>query len=245
MKLAAVFGLLGTLALSAQTLAVEIKLTPERDYLDIRTPHTNTRIERIQDQENLVDEYWAKTSRRCPPFCPQPMYAAEGVTTVGEVEVFDFIERKVNTGKGLLIDARVAAWYMRGTIPGSINIPFTEFERMPSDPELGPVMELIGAKRRTQVGFLEGSWDRARRSMGASVQRSGFWDFSDSPDLLLWCNGPWCGQSPRAIRALIELGFPTEKLYNYRGGMQMWQMFGLTVEVPSEQSQFSHVISAE
>lgn len=245
MNYAAVFGLLGTLALSTQTLAVEVKLTPERDYLDITTPQTNTRIERVQNQEHTIDAIWAKTSRRCPPFCPQPLYAAEGVTTVGEVEVFDFIEQKVNTGKGLLIDARVSAWYIRGTIPGSINIPFTEFERLPSDPDLGPVMAMIGAKPRGQVGFLQSNWDRTMRSLGFKVQRSGFWDFSNSPDLLLWCNGPWCAQSPRAIRALIELGFPTEKLYNYRGGMQMWQMFGLTVEVPTLQSQFSHVNAAE
>jgi len=46
---------------------------------------------------------------------------------------------------------------------------------------------------------------------------------------MLWCNGPWCGQSPHAIRGLLDLGYPAEKLYYYRGGMQAWQSLGLTV----------------
>lgn len=227
------FAVLASLALGCSPLwAVEVKLTPEKDYIDIKTPKGSVRVERIQDQEHVMDEVWTKTSRRCPPFCAQPLYAAPGVTTVGEVEVFEFIEQKVNTGRGILIDARVPAWYNRGTIPGSINIPFTEFERKPTDPDLADLMAKIGAKRRNQVGFIEHNWDRALQTVGISTQRSGFWDFSESPDLLLWCNGPWCGQSPRAIRALVALGFPSEKLYNYRGGMQMWQLFGLTVEIP-------------
>lgn len=227
--------LLGAVAFSTSTQAVEVKLSPDREYLDMETSRGAIRIERIQDQDHEVDPIWAKTSRRCPPFCPQPLYADDGVTTVGEIELFEFIENKVNTGKGIMIDSRVPAWYQRGTIPGSINIPFTEFERRPTDPALDEVMAMIGAKRRNNVGFFEQNLDRARRSMGANLQRTGFWDFSESPDLLLWCNGPWCGQSPRAIRALVELGFPKEKLYNYRGGMQMWQLFGLTIEVPEEQ----------
>jgi rhodanese-related sulfurtransferase len=56
---------------------------------------------------------------------------------------------------------------------------------------------------------------------------------------LLWCNGPWCGQSPRAIRALISLGYPAEKLYYYRGGMQMWQSLGLTTVLPSDVSTYA------
>ncbi len=65
------------------------------------------------------------------------------------------------------------------------------------------------------------------------------WDFSEARQLLLWCNGPWCGQSPRAIRALISLGYPAEKLYYYRGGMQMWQSLGLSTVVPSELSTYA------
>jgi rhodanese-related sulfurtransferase len=51
----------------------------------------------------------------------------------------------------------------------------------------------------------------------------------DIPQVVLFCNGPWCGQSPTAARRMIEAGFPAENISYYRGGMQNWQMLGLTV----------------
>ncbi|HEX9802075.1 MAG TPA: rhodanese-like domain-containing protein [Gammaproteobacteria bacterium] len=225
---------LGTLALPFSALAVEVKLTPEKEAITVKFQGKMVRIERIQDQNHLVAETWAKTSRKCPPFCPQPISAAPGVTTVGEVEVFDFMENRVNNGSGMIIDARVPSWHKKGTIPGSVNIPFTEFERKPSDPELVKTMKLIGAKPRAGVGFVDHAWDKTLKTVGVTVQRTGFWDYSESPDLLLWCNGPWCGQSPHAIHGLLELGFPPEKIFYYRGGMQMWEMLGLPVIVPED-----------
>ena len=58
------------------------------------------------------------------------------------------------------------------------------------------------------------------------------YDYSRAKDILLWCNGIWCGQSPRAIKGLLALGYPANKIYYYRGGMQAWQSLGLTVSVP-------------
>lgn len=226
---------MAALTMPGRVQALDVKLTPDQDTIAVKTPKGKmVTIERIQDQEHMVDPSWAKTSRKCPPFCPHPMHVAPGVTTVGEVEVFDFMQNKVNKGKGIIIDARVSSWHKKGTIPGSINIPFTEFERMPTDPELAKVMAKIGAKRRGQVGFVTHAWDKTLETVGVDIERTGFWDYSESPDLLLWCNGPWCGQSPHAIRGLIKLGFPPEKLFYYRGGMQMWEMLGLPVHVPEE-----------
>lgn len=233
--LAFALGALTALAAPTSVMAIDVKLTPEKDALNVKFQGKMVHIERIQDQNHLVDEAWAKTSRKCPPFCPHPIAAAPGVTTVGEVEVFDFMENKVNKGTGLIIDARVPSWHKKGTIPGSINIPFTEFERKPTDPELAKIMKRIGAKRRSHVGFVDHAWDKTLTTVGVDIQRSGFWDYSESPDLLLWCNGPWCGQSPHAIRGLLELGFPAEKILYYRGGMQMWEMLGLTVIVPEDE----------
>lgn len=230
--IALALGAMAGMGTGASAEEVEVKLTPKLDSFKVRHNGKMITIERVQDQNHTVDEAWAKTSRKCPPFCPHPMSVAPGVTTVGEVEVFDFMQNKVNKGTGLLIDARVPSWHKKGTIPGSINIPFTEFERKPTDPELTAVMKKIGAKRRGQVGFVDHAWDKTLETVGVDIQRSGFWDYSESPDLLLWCNGPWCGQSPHAIRGLLALGFPPEKIYYYRGGMQMWEMLGLTVIVP-------------
>ncbi len=51
----------------------------------------------------------------------------------------------------------------------------------------------------------------------------------DVGEIVLFCNGPWCGQSPTAIRRIIEAGYPAEKIRYYRWGMQGWRMLGLTV----------------
>lgn len=211
---------------------LQVKLTPEIATLEVKHKGKNVVVKRNQDQNHIVDEAWAKTSRKCPPFCPQPYHVAPGVATVGEVEVFEFMRDKVNNGTGVLIDARLPAWHEKGTIPGSINIPFTEFERKASDPALDKPMKMIKAKRRGQVGFVEHTWDKTLKTVGVDTQRSGFWDYTDSPDLMFWCNGPWCGQSPHAIKGLLELGFPPEKIYYYRGGMQMWELLGLTIVTP-------------
>ncbi len=58
------------------------------------------------------------------------------------------------------------------------------------------------------------------------------WLCDEAKTVVLFCNGPWCGQSPTAIRAMIKAGFPAEKIHYYRGGMQVWRMLGLTVIVP-------------
>lgn len=225
---------LAGLLLTAQaptSQALEVKLTPEKDNITVKHQGKNVKIERIQDETNVVDDSWAKTSRKCPPFCPQPINIAPGVKIAGEVEVFEFMETYVNKGTGLLIDARVESWHNKGTIPGSINIPFTEFERK-TGPELDKIMKLLGATPRSNVDIVDVTWDKTLRTIGVDPKRQGFWDFNDVKEVMFWCNGPWCGQSPHAIKGLLSLGFPAEKIHYYRGGMQMWQIMGLPVIKP-------------
>jgi len=54
------------------------------------------------------------------------------------------------------------------------------------------------------------------------------WRCDQARNVLLYCNGPNCGQSPRAMAAMVEAGFPAEKIYYYRGGMLAWTSLGLT-----------------
>ena len=166
---------------------------------------TPVTVKRIQDTGNKLVDDFAKTSRPCPPFCVHPMESAPGVATIGELDLLDFLGKDVAQGNGLLIDARMPKFYNSETIPGSINIPFVLFTSSASD-----ILPLLGAL----------------------PDSNGDWDFSDAKDLLLWCNGPWCDQSPRAIKALVNEGYPPEKLRYYRGGMQLWKMFGLTTIQP-------------
>jgi rhodanese-related sulfurtransferase len=47
---------------------------------------------------------------------------------------------------------------------------------------------------------------------------------------ILFCNGPQCPQSPRAIRQLLDAGHPAKALAYYRGGMHDW----VTLAMPTE-----------
>ena len=54
--------------------------------------------------------------------------------------------------------------------------------------------------------------------LGCEVDFDGF-DCTNARSVVLFCNGPWCGQSPTAIRRMIEAGYPAERISYYRGGM--------------------------
>ena len=58
-------------------------------------------------------------------------------------------------------------------------------------------------------------------------------NFEKAPIIILFCNGSWCSQSPNAIMALMNMGYPKEKLLWYRGGLQDWLIYDFTVEKPS------------
>jgi rhodanese-related sulfurtransferase len=64
--------------------------------------------------------------------------------------------------------------------------------------------------------------------LGCEIDFEGFVCDNARP-VALFCNGPWCGQSPSAIRRMIAAGYPAEKIHYYRGGMQVWRLLGLTV----------------
>jgi len=210
--------------------ALEVKLTPDRDYVEVIHDGRLVKVMRIQDQEHKLEGGFAKTSRKCPPFCIQPMEVAPGVKTVGQVEMFDFMEQDLLDGTGVLIDARTPSWWKRGTIPGSINIPFTVFDLDKNDPKLREALEKLGVRPRGDVGWFTRMMEKIGLLNGD--EKTDDWDFSRAKTLMLWCNGMWCGQSPRAIRGLLKLGYPPHKLRYYRGGMQAWQILGLTVVKP-------------
>ena len=196
---------------TAPALAQDVAITPDQPSISVDVDGTTLTYERNQDQEARIEDGFAKTSRACPPFCIHPMSAGEGVETVGELELIGFVEDHVAEGTGYLIDSRIPDWHAKGTIPGAINIPFTT---------LSPV----NAYR-----------DEILKALGGR-QTGDAWDFADAADLLMFCNGPWCDQSPRAISYLLDVGYPAEKMRYYRGGMQNWLLLGLNVVTPESQS---------
>ncbi len=189
-------------------IAREVNIAPGMPYVDVTIGNRTIRIERNQDTRHRLTNTYTKTSRPCPPFCVQPLSPAPGVHVAGELELLQFLKDKVAKGEGVLVDARIPAWFKKGTIPGAVNIPFTLLA--PDNPYRDRILLVLGAKK------LE----------------DGTWDFGGARELMLFCNGPWCGQSPRAIRNLITAGYPPEKLHYYRGGMQAWQILGFNVQKP-------------
>lgn len=189
-------------------LAQDVRITPNTSSYTIEINGKQIMIARNQDTEATITPDFAKTSRPCPPFCIAPISAGPGVETVGELEVIAFLEKEVASGTGLLIDARVPEWFQKGTIPGAVNVPFSTLD--PSNPYRNQILTALGAS-----------------------QRGSRWDFSGAPTLTLFCNGPWCEQSPRAIKNLLEAGYPANKIKYYRGGMQVWLLLGLTVQNPN------------
>lgn len=224
---------------TAAVQALDVNMTDYLAYVEVEHGDETVRVQRIQDQDNVLSDGFAKTSRMCPPFCIQPMTVAPGVTTVGEAEIFRFMDREMESGKGLLVDARTPSWYGKGTIPGSVNIPFTVFEKEAGDPELVKALEMLGGERREGVSGITRSAESvlARLDLFGAGSKTEAWDFGNAREVVFWCNGPWCGQSPRAIRALLAHGYPVDRVNYYRGGMQMWKILGLTVVKPDTGEQ--------
>jgi len=219
-----------SLLLSSQALALDVNIAKGLSSINVVHNEKLVKIQRIQDQNHVLSGSYTKTSRNCPPFCVQPMEVAEGVTTVGELEVIDFIKTKLNNSTGVLIDARTSSWFKKGTIPGSVNIPFTSFSEDASPMLINSAMTKLGARKKT-VSESDSILDTALSFFSNKKVAKSAWNYDNAKDIILWCNGLWCGQSPRAIKGLLALGYPAEKIFYYRGGMQAWQSLGLTVGI--------------
>ena len=181
------------LAAATALAADPVNITQDTPSVTVETPEGPAVISRNQDPENRLEGDWALTSRACPPFCIQPISPADGVRTIGELELLAMLSDPA----AVVIDSRTPNWFAGGSIPGAINMPYTSM----SD-ELD--------------------------QLGCTLDFDGF-ICEEVPEIALFCNGPWCGQSPTAIRRIIEAGYPAEKISYYRGGMQVWRMLGLTV----------------
>jgi rhodanese-related sulfurtransferase len=190
--------------------ALKVNITDGLPFADIDVNGESIRIQRIQDTKNKLRNGYTRTSRPTPPFKIQPYEPIKGVTTVSELDVIDFIKTKVSDNEGLLIDARMPKWYQNGTVPGALNIPFSILYGGKENPYIEQIFEIF------EVDMSEDKWD-----------------FSEAQTLMILDNGPWCQQGVTAMKELINLGYPKDKILYYRGGMQFWQILGLTVMKPS------------
>ena len=185
------------------------------DQMEVTVTHngTSTDITRNQDNKNTVNPAFAKTSRPCPPFCIQPAVLAPGVETIAERELMHYAEMMSNGDSSIIvIDSRTPNWVDKGTIPSAINVPWTS---------LNP------AKGATPIDIAE-----IMQSVFNVTESEGLFDFSDAKTAVMFCNGMWCGQSPNNIKNLLKFGYPAHKIKWYRGGMQDWEILGLSTAKP-------------
>jgi len=206
---AGVLCLVLTTGASAADLAVGISRS--MDKFEGKLNGKPITIMRNQDQTATVNPAFAKTSRKCPPFCIQPAHLADGVETIGELEVVEYVQRMAGGDESiLLIDSRTPDWVTKGSIPGAINIPWTKLNLSKGADPIS-IAEILTGK------------------FGAK-DIEGLWDFSEAKTLVMFCNGMWCGQSPNNIENLLRFGYPASRIKWYRGGMQDWEILGLTTE---------------
>jgi len=191
---------------------VAVKITPNMASATVMHKGQKIDLMRNQNQDNLINPAFQKTSRKCPPFCIKPISLGKGVETIAELEMIAALE-KIAAGDNnvMVVDNRTPDWHARGTIPGAVNVPFTKINRKKGadDLSIAESLEKFGAKE-TAKG----------------------WDFSSAKTLYLFCNGMWCGQSPLGIAGLLGEGYPAEKIKWYRGGMQDWEVLGLNTVKP-------------
>ncbi len=198
-----------SLAFSSAAFSAAVNITPKLESVTVTHGNKSVKIMRNQNQKNTVKPAFAKTSRKCPPFCIQPSNLAPGVETIAEVEMLDYLQ-KINDGDDsiLVVDSRTPDWAAKGTIPGAVNIPWTNL-----NPAKGADPISIGEIMEDQFN---------------AKNLEGLWDYSDARTLVMFCNGMWCGQSPNNIKNLLKFGYPAHKIKWYRGGMQDWEILGLT-----------------
>ena len=208
LSIIASFGLLYTpVILSAEESTLEVMITPDAGSLEVEHNGKTIIVQRNQDREHRIRDKLTLTSRECPPHCVQPI-SILGVETIGEIELLERLRRRTQGDRSVLIvDTRPEKFVAQGTIPGSINVHG----------------DLLIEERGANMFTIE----EAYLQFGVKGEGND-WDYSNAKELVLFCFGIWCGQAPKTINALVELGYPKEKLKWYRGGIQAWESLGLT-----------------
>jgi len=136
-----------------------------------------------------------------------PMHLDMDIETYAELEILHTLKEMKTNPNLLLIDSRKKSWFSYRTIPGAINMPFNYF------------------KEREEYEF---EFEFALKYLGVTKDKDGEYNFDNAKTIVLFCNGSWCSQSPDMIFALMKVGYPSENLKWYRGGMQDWLSAGMT-----------------
>lgn len=191
---------------------IEVRITPGTPLVEVRHEGEIITVMRNQDQAHNISEYYAKTSRACPPNCITPMQIDERVQTVGELEIIYYLSQNTNFNfKDVLVDVRDESRYLTGTIPGAKHLPFTEFSEDNEDRE-----------KNIEEWFKKFNGFKGKEG----------WEFRNAQGLVLFDDGPWDNKAGLVIKTLLDNGYLPQAIRWYRGGMQDWNIVGMTTVIP-------------
>ena len=179
----------------------KVRITPKISYIYVYHKGKAVKVHRIQDTANKLTGEYARTYR--PHKDIQPIKVAKDVKTVGEVELLYFMKKKVNKKRGVLVDLRAKKEYKKESIPSAVNIPS---KIITNKVKVEKILKVLGAKR-----LPDGSLDTSKVM-----------------EVTFYCNGLWSKKSSMFIKKFLELGYPADKIFYYRGGFQMWKILGFT-----------------
>lgn len=114
--------------------ALEVCIIAGMTRFTVPGPDGPLDIQRIADPEHRLSPEWAHTSRPAPPAVLQPLVPVAGVLPLGELELIEALK----DADIVVADSRKPEQFAKYTIPGAINLPFT-------DPATG--LETLGCQR--------------------------------------------------------------------------------------------------
>jgi rhodanese-related sulfurtransferase len=144
----------------------------------------------------------------------QPIRLHPRIETVGELEVIEALRAGLP-----VFDTRRPASFAAGTIPGARPLSHVDLEE-----------RLRGLRER----------ELEQRHGGPALGARGdprLPELAAEVPAILFCNGPQCAATPKAVRILLAHGHPAELLRYYRGGIHDWVTLGLPLvpgAVPSQ-----------
>tara|TARA_B110000967_G_C18760290_1_gene497462 strand:+ start:314 stop:1000 length:687 start_codon:yes stop_codon:yes gene_type:complete len=225
--MAAIVVLVSTLSVTSTAQAENKPVAITKGLSGVTITHEGAAVQlmREQDNANTITQDFALTSRPCPPFCIQPMVFAPGVETLGELEVIDYLVRMQSDENILVIDSRTPNWVAKGTIPGAVNISWVSLTPAKGASTEGIMDIMLNQMGVTLIGDVD-EFEVDEAIVNGNV--ADVFNYAQAKTLVLFCNGMWCGQSPASMKTLLSFGYPAEKIKWFRGGMQTWQVLGLT-----------------
>ena len=183
------------------TFKIREVVEPKNQHINITRELKSVNVKHKGKELTIVRNI-SNNKKSCPPFCIEPMNI-KGVKTLGELETLEFIKNLNDKGNSIVLDIRENKYYREGTIPGALNLPL---DMLQADSKyFNDVISILGIKKVAKK-----------------------WQFKEVHDLLIFDDGITDNKASKAIKSLLKLSYPSDKIFYYRGGFSSWKNLGLT-----------------